>query len=191
MSTAEPDIDSYIDPATGTLRNLLGARTDEELHQLESNVTAAALYRLNLNPVAGSYDLDHLCAIHAELFKDVYPWAGRIRTVEIAKGEPFRLAETIVETSNALFNHLAAEDHLRGLDLYSFTDHVSAYYAALNHIHPFREGNGRTQRAFLSQLARDAGYDILWERLDSRVNVAACREAIHNDLEPLQVAFTD
>jgi len=75
VNPTEPFGDPYTDPATGVLRNLLGATTQTELAQREANVTAAALYRLDLNPIPGDYDLAHLKTIHAAIFGDVYDWA--------------------------------------------------------------------------------------------------------------------
>jgi Fic/DOC family len=56
----------------------------------------------------------------------------------------------------------------------------------INAVHPFREGNGRTQRAFLRQLAAEAGYDISWDRLDPQRNVEVSRDALIGDLAPLR-----
>lgn len=189
--THDPDADPYTDPATGVLRNLLGARTEAELAQREANLTAAALYRLDLNPVAGHYDLAHLQAIHAAIFGDIYHWAGQLRTIGIAKNEAFCPSPLIESQATEIFGRLAAEDHLRGLDLDPFTDRLSGYYAVLNHLHPFREGNGKAQRAFFTHLARDAGYEIRWERLDPHANINACRQTLYGDREPLRILFTD
>jgi fido (protein-threonine AMPylation protein) len=60
----------------------------------------------------------------------------------------------------------ARENHLRGLGGDAFCDLLTRYYAEINATHLFREGNGRAQRAFLGQLAPDAGYRVAWERLD-------------------------
>ncbi|HTX07461.1 MAG TPA: Fic family protein [Solirubrobacteraceae bacterium] len=60
-------------------------------------------------------------------------------------------------------------------------DRITHYHAELNAVHPFREGNGRTQRAFLAQLARDAGHHIAWARLHADRNVEASRASLHGD----------
>jgi cell filamentation protein, protein adenylyltransferase len=61
-----------------------------------------------------------------------------------------------------VFGQLAAEKHLRGLIRESFVDRVTHYFAEINAIHPFREGNGRTQRAFFAQLSQEAGWHLRW-----------------------------
>jgi cell filamentation protein, protein adenylyltransferase len=183
--------DPLTDALTGVPYNLLGATTRQMLDRLEADVSLVALYRLALHPLKGNYDLDHLRAFHADIFGAIYPWAGQIRTEAISKGEPFRPPDDIVAEADDLLQQLATEDHLRGLDLRTFIDRTAHYHARLNAIHPFREGNGRTQRAFLGQLARDAGYEIRWDRLDPRVNVAVSREAMYQDIEPLRVVLAD
>jgi cell filamentation protein len=190
--TAPPSLrDPYLDPNTGVLRNLLGARTNTELAQHEANLTAAALYRLDLTPVPGHYDLQHLQAIHTAIFGDIYHWAGTTRTVGLAKGDAFCPPHLIHTAAEQIFGNLAAENHLRDLDPEQFTARTSTYYAAVNQLHPFREGNGRTQRAFFTQLARDAGYEICWERLDPDINIDACRQTLYGDPEPLRLVLAD
>jgi cell filamentation protein len=83
--------DPYADPLTGVLRNRLGLSTTGELEVAEREITHAALIFLKESPVAASYDLRHLCAIHRRIFGDIYDWAGQLRTVAIAKGTWFCL----------------------------------------------------------------------------------------------------
>ena len=128
---------------------------------------------------AGRYDLDHLRAFHWTIFQDVFPWAGQLRTVLIVKaGGSFCLPHQIVDTAAEVFGRLAAADHLRGGDRSGFLDGLT--------VHPFREGNGRTQRAFLSQLARDAGFRLRWDAVDRDANIDAARAAADGDLGPMR-----
>jgi cell filamentation protein len=75
--------DPYVDPATGVLRNLRGIRDRDELAAVEREQSTAALYRLGVLRLPGRYDLDHLRAFHGAIFGNLYPWAGRLRTVAI------------------------------------------------------------------------------------------------------------
>jgi len=84
------------------------------------------------------------------LFSDLYTWAGEIRTVDIAKTGLFCMPAFIVPQTERLLARLAGESHLRGLEREHFVDRLAHYLAELNAIHPFREGNGRTQRAFVT-----------------------------------------
>jgi cell filamentation protein, protein adenylyltransferase len=85
-----------------------------------------------------------------------------------------------------VFGRLAAVHHLRGRDRDAFLDGLTALLAEVNALHPFREGNGRTQRAFLGQLARDAGYRLRWEHVDRDANIDAARAAADGDLAPMR-----
>ncbi len=75
---------------------------------------------------------------------------------------------------------------LRGLARNPFITGLAGFLADVNALHPFREGNGRAQRAFFSQLAHDAGHHIAWVRMDPDRNMAASAAAHHGDLAPLR-----
>jgi cell filamentation protein len=90
-----------------------------------------------------------------------------------------------------VFDALAAEDHLRGLERTDFLDRVTHYHAELNAAHPFREGNGRAQRAFLGQLPRGAGYPLTWQRLDRARNIDAARASHRGDNSPLRALLDE
>jgi cell filamentation protein len=74
---------------------------------------------------------------------------------------------------------LAAEKHLKGLDAPAFALRAAQYLGELNSIHPFREGNGRTQREFIRQLAAEAGHRINWGRVGREQMIEASIES-HN-----------
>jgi cell filamentation protein len=100
------------------------------------------------------------------LFQDVYAWAGRIRSVRIAKsGSMFAYPEHIHREMRRLFRYLANEQYFRKLDAGSFATKSAHFLAELNAIHPFREGNGRTQLTFLTLLAERAGHPLDLGRL--------------------------
>jgi cell filamentation protein len=78
------------------------------------------------------------------------------------------------------------ERHLRDLPRDEFAERLTHYYAEINAVHPFREGNGRAQRAFLRQLALDAGHTLAWEHLDSKVLVYASQRSLQGDNLPMR-----
>ena len=179
--------DPFLDPRTGVFRNRLGITDRAELAAAERTLTGVRVDQLRRRRVAGRYDLDHLRAFHWTIFQDVYPWAGQLRTVLIVKaGASFCLPHQIVDTAADVFGRLAAAHHLRGRDRDAFLDGLTALLAEVNALHPFREGNGRTQRAFLGQLARDAGYRLRWEHVDRDANIDAARAAADGDLAPMR-----
>jgi cell filamentation protein len=180
-----PD-DPYTDPVTEVLRNKLGLDTAEELAAAEREITHAALILIRESPVRPTYDLAHLCAIHRRIFGDIYQWAGQIRTVAIAKGSPFCLPQYIESASAGIFRALRGEDFLRGLERGPFIDRLTFYLGEVNAVHPFREGNGRTQRAFFEQLTRDVGFTLNWQHLDAARNIEASAAIMRGDPEPMR-----
>ncbi len=182
-------LDPYTDPATGVLRNRLGITDAAELYRAEAFWTTSQLARLYQRGgarVDGNYDLAHLQAVHRYLFEEIYDWAGQIRTVAIAKADLFCLPQHIEPSAADVFGKLARAGHLRGLDRTTFLDGMTEAFADVNALHPFREGNGRVQRAFFSQLARDAGHPLDWRGLDAHQNLIASQASLRGDLAPLR-----
>jgi cell filamentation protein len=178
--------DPYADPVTGVLRNKLGLSTAAELEAAEREITHAALILLRETPVRPAYDLAHLCEVHRRIFGDIYDWAGQIRTVAIAKGAMFCLPQYIEPAATEIFRLLRSDNFLRGLERGLFIDRLTYYLGEVNAVHPFREGNGRTQRAFFEQLADDAGFTLAWQRLDADRNIAASVAIMRGDPEPMR-----
>jgi cell filamentation protein len=183
--------DPYLDPANGVLRNLLGITDQDELVQVEAALSASRLIDLERQRLPGAYDLDHLRAFHRYILGDLYAWAGELRTVSLAKGSLFCLPQHLDSYSADVFGRLAAADRLRGLNREQFIVRLAEFLADVNALHPFREGNGRVQRAFFSQLGHDAGHHIDWIRMDPDRNTAASVAAHRGDLVPLAEMLGD
>ncbi|MBM4653806.1 cell filamentation protein Fic [Rhodococcus hoagii] len=163
--------------------------------RLEVASSIKRLHELERNPIPGNYDLAHMQRIHHHLFQDVYPWAGEIRTAPrdwpMTKlgpnvkahlaGEPnppevphsYFAAKEIVPIAGRELDRIAAKDNLRGLDRDQFVDELTTVWARVNYVHPFREGNTRTQFAFFRQLAAEAGYELDTERFRDAVSARA------------------
>jgi len=157
------------------------------LQRAEAERTVAIIALLRCQPIPGRYDVDHLRALHRRIFGDIYDWAGELRTVPIAKEESlFALPQHIEDYLTKALEQLAAENLLWGLDREQLVERLAHYYAELNAVHPFREGNGRAIRAFLSQLASGSGYRITWERMDAERNTAASKASLRGDNVPLR-----
>jgi cell filamentation protein len=107
----------------------------------------------------GRFGTAHYRAVHKHLFGDVYTWAGRYRTVRTAKGgNVFCYPENIDKEVTKLLGRLRKGAlHAPGSPS-AFTEAAAAFLAELNAIHAFREGNGRTQLAFLRLVSIRAGY---------------------------------
>jgi fido (protein-threonine AMPylation protein) len=159
--------DHYIDPETGILKNLLGITDEAELEKAEATFASIRSYELVQTPVKGSFDLEHLKAIHYYIFKDLYAWAGQCRDINISKGDAFFAHYAHIEVAaKAVFDRLAQECCLNGLAKHDFCDRAALYLGEINALHPLREGNGRAQREFISHLGYANGYYIEWKNTD-------------------------
>lgn len=113
--------------------------------------------------VTGKFDSAHLQAIHRYLFQDVFPWGGEFRVVNISKGNTnFGPAMHIAGALKELFDRLGKERLLVGLAAPECVTRAAFYLGEINAIHPFREGNGRTQREFIRQLGLHAAHALSW-----------------------------
>lgn len=151
----------YCYPDSDTLKNKLNIHGGSRLSEAEIRLVSVRLYQLQVQPVPGSFDFNHLCRIHHFIFQDLYSWAGHPRTVDIAKGNSlFCPAWNIQGYAGDIFpifykNCVEAKDSLE-----QFVRVFSAHYADLNALHPFREGNGRSQREFCRELCLKCGYAL-------------------------------
>jgi cell filamentation protein len=198
LATSVADfLDPYLDPATGILRNLVGASTQAELDRREAGLSYARTVELVDHPVKLTGDLAQLQQIHARLFGDVYEFAGQPRTVDMRKGtdpkaEFFMPAVRLQRAAGFAFQELAGENFLRGLGREPFIARLAHHYDAVNYLHCFREGNGRAQRIFWSQLAEQAGFDLEWRNTSGRVNDRVSKDAMESqDLTGLKDMFRD
>ncbi len=74
---------------SNVLINKLGIKDKNKLSIIERRLTMLRLFELLKNPIQGKFDLEHLQSIHSYIFQDIYEWSGKIRTVDIAKGNMF------------------------------------------------------------------------------------------------------
>lgn len=191
-----PDFqDPYLARGTTVLANRLGIIDQDALDEAEADLVEARSIQLRYAGDPAVSRFDRLLLIHGHLFQDVYPWAGQLRTVDIVKAvddcsEPFMPVSMLRFAAGNVFRDLERESYLAGLKLEAFVDRLSDFYDQVNYLHPLREGNGRTQRIFWSELARNAGYDIDWTVVSAAENNAACRAAMEErNFEPLQSMF--
>jgi cell filamentation protein len=159
--------DPHFDYKHNILKNIPGFTHPDRLDRFERKRTARAILNLQTNPVRGSFDIAHLKEIHARIFRTVYPWAGEFRQVNIRRSESyfFAMAQFMEQSLESALAKLASENRLKGLTTDAFASQSAYYLGELNAIHPFREGNGRTQREFIRQLAAEAGHRINWYRI--------------------------
>jgi cell filamentation protein len=169
-------VPNYTYPDSDTLKNELGATSHDELERLESAFAAMreSERRAGHGP-RGQFDADHLKALHHHLFQDVYEWAGHSRDERVTMsdgliasepvmrkvaGKPFLAGPQIADALEQIGTKLRDANYLRGLPWQEFAIRAATVMADLNSIHAFREGNGRTQRAFICELAEAAGHSL-------------------------------
>ena len=153
---------------TSCLINKLGIKDDKKLKEFEAAITFAKASELEKEPIANSFDVEHYKAIHRFLFEDIYEWAGEYRKINMSKkGTNFAEAQRIPELMDACFKRLKDNDFFANNSFDEFVENIVDFYQTTNMIHPFREGNGRTQRLFITQLIRHNGYEINFSDMDS------------------------
>lgn len=167
----------YCYSGSNVLKNKMGIRDKERLYETERKLTMLRIMELLDKPLRGAFDLKHLQAIHAYIFQDVYDWAGELRKVDIAKGNMFCNAMFLFGQAEEIFGKLKAENYLHGLEEDGFAIRLAYYFSEINALHPFREGNGRSQREFIRCLALHNGYVINFVNADKDEMLEASRES--------------
>ncbi len=175
--------DPYNYPGSAVLRNRLGIRDPDRLDAIERRLVAQ---RAAEGAPAGQFDLAHLRAIHRHLFQDIYDWAGELRTVEIAKGgEQFQFRQFIETGMADVHRRLVKVNFYRNLTADAFAAAAGVILGDVNYVHPFREGNGRTQLHYLEQLAGQAGHLLDLARLEPAAWIEASRQAHKGNYRPM------
>ncbi|EOH4758776.1 Fic/DOC family protein, partial [Campylobacter coli] len=169
--------------------NKIGAKSLDELFRKERMITNKKALELGKNPIKGNFDYQHLKDIHKALFEDVYTWAGQDRMQmglkeKFAKYAPngaiinFVPGKELDKYSKIIFDELAKNNYLKNSkDLNHFAKNLAKFMGEINALHPFREGNGRTQRIFLNELAKNAGYKLDLNLISKHKMIHACVEA--------------
>lgn len=142
---------------TTCLVNKLNIREEKKLAEVEAAIVLGKAALLEQRPVQGSFDFSHYKRVHYFLFCDLYDWAGQVRKVELSKkGTVFVPANEIERCAGAAFARLRSF-RADGLSHRELAEAVAEFYHTVNLLHPFREGNGRAQRAFFAQWTRRLG----------------------------------
>lgn len=158
------------------------------LAEYEADMTMLRQYQLEKEQmVKGRFGSTHLKRIHGYIFQDIYPFAGKLRTENIEKGSTFFCKSQFIEENlNSTFSNLAKDRYLVSLNAEEFSQKVAYYMSELNMIHPFREGNGRSIREFIRELAMNCNYIINWSLIEKETLLGATIIAVNKDLQPLK-----
>ncbi len=173
------------------LINKFDIQNEEQLAKIEASITFAKTSELERKTISNTFDFEYYKQIHKYLFEDLYDWAGEVRTVDISKkGTNFTSVENIESVAEACFNRLKSLNYFKNLSFDDFIDNIVDFYCTTNMLHPFREGNGRTQRIFISQLIRFCGYDINFSEIDADELMIATIHSANGITDYLKNIFT-
>ncbi len=165
----------YCYPNSDILRNKFDIKNPEILSNIEEDFTQLRITRAYKEPIIGDFSLKHLKEIHKFIFSDVYNWAGELRTVNIAKGVQFCPYNNIETEFASIYDSLKKDNFLLDLsDIDEAIEKYAYYLSEINVIHPFREGNGRTQRVYLNYLSRMSGYKLDFINTTKQEMIEAC-----------------
>lgn len=116
----------------------------------------------------------------------IYEWAGKERTVDIAKSNMFCNVRFLSEQADEIFGKIQKENFLRGLDRKEFIDRTAFFFGEINALHPFREGNGRTQREYFRELALCSGYRIDFSKVTEEEMISVSIDSFIRDYNKLR-----
>lgn len=186
MDYYEPRNSNYCYKDSNVLINKFDIKDSKKLEELETVVISSKLMELREKDIVGNFDINHFIFIHKFLFEDIYSFAGKFRNENIAKGS-FQFAEWrfIDSQLDILLTELKEENYLEGLDEEELSSRLAYYMAELNVLHPFREGNGRTIREFIREVAYENGYHLDFDKYDSTELLQAMIESVY-DTEHLE-----
>ena len=170
------------------IENRLGITDSAELARVEEKISKAKALELFEKGILSSFPVgsfEGLAMIHKCLFDEIYDFAGKIRTVNIAKGNfrfaPVMYLETALQSVSAMPQ--------------STFDEIIEKYVEMNIAHPFREGNGRSTRIWLDMILRkELGMVVDWSRVDKEDYLLAMERSPIKDIEIkvlLKAALTD
>lgn len=179
----------YCYKGTDVLINKLNITNDEDLFNAERELVSLRIYELNEKPLKGNFDFKYLKDIHKYLFQDIYRWAGDIRNCNIAKQDLFCLTEHIETFGNDIFNKLKKEKYFLDYDNETTLDKLVGLFADINALHPFREGNGRSQRVFIESLAKINGIYLDLTGVSKMDMIVAGHESINGNYKRLKEMF--
>ena len=169
--------DSQFDDRHGVLRNTKGITDAAKLEAFIARQSYMRVAELERSPLPGNFDIQHLRRIHQHIFQDVFPWAGQFREVTTARTNSFSFPPPIyiLPSLQTIVTNIRTENHLKQLTPDTFAIRAAHYLSEINAVHPFREGNGRTQREFIRTLALTAGHRLVWTNLTQAENNEASR----------------
>lgn len=170
------------------LQNKFGIKDEFTLNKEERRYTAIRIIELREKNFH-VFSFNTLKYMHKYIFQDIYKWAGTTRNVNISKDKAlFCPVENINSYANDIFQKLKTNNYLKNLSIDEFCQKAADLFGDINALHPFREGNGRTQREFFYHLAKNAKYKLDLNQLNKNEYMIASIESMlvnNNKIEKL------
>ena len=177
----------YCYSGSNVLINKFDIKDEDLFRDVERFYSGIRQAELQKKPLEGNFDFIHLKRIHEYLFQDLYFWAGKTRTVPIAKLNMFCLPEHIDSYADEVFGKLRKKSFYRGCNREELVKGITEVLGDINALHPFREGNGRTQREFIRCLAAQNGFRLDWTLVTPEENIIASYESVRGNNEKLRI----
>lgn len=176
QSKAYPTVDSYLWPGQRCMANTLGIHNEIELDEAVNKYAATRMPDLMAEAIPERFDADYLRHIHKTLFQDCYDWAGEYRQCPMGRNMDYADPESIPRRVSEFCESFRRDVLVPVLPERELADTLALKWAALNAIHPFRDGNGRSQTMFFTAACRSIGYDLSFS-LQDRKNLRAARDS--------------
>lgn len=158
--------DEYFIPGTNILKNKLGIADKDKLKEEEYRIIRKKLAYIYLKPLKGNFDTEHLLNLHKFIFEDIYEFAGQFRTCTMQKKTVFCNPDQIPKSLKEVLDEMNIEFSQDITYQPDFAFKLARYYYDLIYVHPFREGNGRTIRAFLRDFVLEKSKNLSCGPLD-------------------------
>ncbi|MBQ3543867.1 MAG: Fic family protein [Lachnospiraceae bacterium] len=179
-------------PGTTVLVNKLNIRDQKSLTNAESILVTSCSAKVEKYMKFQKVDFEFYKNIHKQIFGDLYEWAGQLRKINISKkGTVFCEYTELEKIGKLKFQRLKNYNYLRDMSDMDFINELADLYHELNMLHPFREGNGRTLRLFITLLVRNTGRDINFAECDADLLTIATIKAAQGDETMLKMVFSE
>lgn len=147
--------------------NNFGIEDRRELEVLAGEYSGRRLFELENSAPLTEFTRETLLDVHRYLMQDIYPWAGEVRTTEVGAMGMAMCRAQYVETELDRVMKRIAKMPASATDKESAVCTVADHWSELTIVHPFRDGNSRTQRFYFDQMLRAAGWSVDWTRIDA------------------------
>ncbi|WP_019220041.1 BID domain-containing T4SS effector [Bartonella florencae] len=196
----------FLYPSKITLKNKYGIMNYRQLQIQCAHDSARASINLRQEAPPENLTSAYLLYIHHTLFKNTFEWAGKTRDKPFTFSDGtvacmpkmqkanifFARGEEIQEGLKKLDQTLTQKNNLKGLSREEFIEQAAELMIQLNYTHPFREGNGRTQRLFFEKLGQIAGHKLDFSLITTeRMKLASIASLKSDDSEPMKSLFED